>query len=52
MTVIILRVTRERVIKGTKVIAVIKGMLSRDKDQTWKTDIQNKEHKKTKIINT
>ena len=39
-----------RVIKGTNVIAVIKRMQSRDKDQTWKTDIYNKEHKVTKII--
>ena len=36
----------QRVIKGTKVIVVIKRMLSRDKDQTWRTDIYNKEHKK------
>ena len=27
-------------------------MQSRDKDQTWKTDTQNNEHKATKIIHT
>ena len=32
--------------------AVIKRMYSRDKDQTGKTDIHNKEHKITKIIHT
>ena len=37
----------ERVIKGTQVIAVIKIMWSRDKDQTWKTDIHNKKHEVT-----
>ena len=42
----------ERVIKRTKVIAVIKRMQSIDKDQIWKTDIHNKEHKLTKIIHT
>ena len=40
------------VVKGTKVTVVIKRMLSRDKDQVWKTDIRNKEHKVTKIIHT
>ena len=40
----------EGVIKGTKVIAVIKRMQFRGKDQTWKTDIHYKEHKVTKII--
>ena len=37
-------------IKGTEILAEIKGMLSRDKDQAWKTDTQthNKEHKITK----
>ena len=39
-----------RVIKGTKVIAVIKRTQSRDKDQTWKTDINNKAHKETKRV--
>ena len=35
----------EGIIKGTKVTAVIKKMLSRDKDQTWKIDIYTqKEH--------
>ena len=37
----------QRVIKGTKVIAVIKRMRSRDKDQTWKTEVHNKEHRVT-----
>ena len=35
------------IIKVTKVIAVIVRMYSRDKDQTLKTDIYNKEHKVT-----
>ena len=39
----------ERVIKGTKVILVIKRMYSRDNDRTWKTDIHYKEHTVTKI---
>ena len=30
--------------------AVIKRMLSRDKDPTWKTDIHNKEYIVTKVI--
>ena len=34
----------ERVIKGTKVIAVIKRMQSKDKDQTLKTDIHIKKN--------
>ena len=42
----------ERVIKGTKILAEIKRMLSRDKDETWKTDTHNKGHKVTKIIHT
>ena len=42
----------ERIIKGTKVIAVIKTMQSSDKDQTWKIYIHNKEHKVTKTIHT
>ena len=33
---------KQRIIKGTKVITVFKRMLSRDKDQAWKTDIHNK----------
>ena len=37
-----------RVIKGTKVVAVIKRKPSRDKDQALKTDIHSKEHKVTK----
>ena len=37
----------QRVIKRTKVLAVIKRMSSRDKDQTWKTEIHNKEHRVT-----
>ena len=41
-----------RVIKGTKIQAEIKRMLSRDKDYTWKTDKHNKNHKITKIRNT
>ena len=44
IVIIHLKVSK-KVIKGTKVIAVIKRMLCRDKDQTWKTDIHNKEHK-------
>ena len=42
----------ERVIKGTNLIEVINKMPFRDKDQTWKTDIRNKEHNVTKIIHT
>ena len=42
----------ELVIKETKVIAVIKRMQSRDKDDTWKTDMHNKEHRVTKIMHT
>ena len=37
-------VLQERGIKGTKILAEIKRMLSRVKDQTWKTDTHNKEH--------
>ena len=40
------------VIKEPKVIAVIQRMQSTDKDQTWKTEIHNIEHKVTKIIHT
>ena len=40
----------ERVIKGTKILAVIKIAYSRDKDQTRKTDTHNIEHSITKII--
>ena len=43
----------ERVIKGTKILAEIKRMQSRDKDQTKKNrHTHNKEHKITKIIHT
>ena len=42
----------ERVIRGTKILAEIKSMLSRDKDQTWKTDKHDKEQNATKIIHT
>ena len=35
---------------GTKVIAVTRKMESRDKDQTYKTDIHNKELNVTEII--
>ena len=42
----------ERVIMGTKIIVIIKRMQFRDKDQTRKTDIHDKEHKVTKIIRT
>ena len=42
----------KRVIKGIKVIAVINRIQSRDKDQTWKIDNHNKEHRVTKIIYT
>ena len=47
-----IQVTILRVIKGTKVIAIIKRMQSSDKDQTWKTDIHTKEHEATKILHT
>ena len=36
----------KRVIKGTKVIAVIKRIQSRDQDQTWKTDTYTKKNTK------
>ena len=39
-----------RAIKGTHVLAKIKGTEIRGKDQTWKTDKHTKEHKVTKII--
>ena len=41
-----------RVIQETKIPVEIKRTYSRDKDQTWKTDKHNKEHKITKIIHT
>ena len=34
------------------ILAEIEGILSRDKDQTWKTYKYNKEHKITKLIRT
>ena len=44
--------TRERVIKGIKILAEIKWMKSWDEYQTKKADKQNKEHKRTKIIHS
>ena len=41
-----------RVIKRKIIIAKIKRMQSRDKNQTWKRDTHNKEYKITKIIHT
>ena len=42
----------KRLIEGTKILAEIKRMLSMDKDKTWKTDKNNKEHKTTKLLQT
>ena len=38
----VLKLKSKRVIKGTMIQAEIKIMLSRDKDQKWKTDIHKK----------